>query len=578
MKTRQMLPVVLIATVLARASFAAATPAQKCAAAKVKAAGTKVNDKAQCQQKALRKSTAVDSACLAKAEQKFAKAYSKADAAGGCAVTGDADTVEVAVDACLTAFLGAIAGDAKCAALKMTAVGKKASAKATCQKKAFLKGATVDSACIAAAEGKFNTAVGKADGSGTCTGAATGLEGLVDACLTSLVSPAPQQLNCTAANGLCKALSIAGDALAPTPFNAMADPSMRRDPVSGALWLAYSWAHIQPPTGAVPKRTDVVDLHLARSTDDGMTWTYVTPLWTSQSTTSVVDGISVFTSHEVINLLPYRRASGAVVWYSVNLEYLVSPGQYIYGQPFVPAPQGTGTLPIAPAAPPDQLAAPTTKTASLGFQNSSPALGATFNLSTDAASVAMEPSLANCVVWNEPALIAQGSMIYLAAQCLTFNAGSQDNDFYALFAANPEATDPLDPSKWTWTFKGKFAGPSDAQALASNYLVQMDLARKADGTILSIFTPAVPGMLYGMPTDVHRGRRVVPMSALDPPSLAHDPAGNPIVLATVTESDLPLGPGACTYEPTSLTGILITRRIAEPSMFSLSLEETFLRP
>ena len=188
MKTPQVLLVLLAATVLARASFAAPTPAQKCAAAKMKAAGTKVYDKAKCQQKALLKSTAVDSACLAKAEQTFATAYSKAEAKGGCTVSGDAGSAEAAVDACLTSFLGAIAGDAKCAAAKMIAVGKKASAEATCQKKAFLKGTTVDPACIAAAEGKFNTAVAKADASGTCTGTATALEGLVDECLTSLVS------------------------------------------------------------------------------------------------------------------------------------------------------------------------------------------------------------------------------------------------------------------------------------------------------------------------------------------------------------------------------------------------------
>ena len=55
-----MLPIVLLATVLAGTSFAAPTPAQKCAAAKVKAAGTKVSDKAKCEQKALLKSTAVE--------------------------------------------------------------------------------------------------------------------------------------------------------------------------------------------------------------------------------------------------------------------------------------------------------------------------------------------------------------------------------------------------------------------------------------------------------------------------------------------------------------------------------------
>jgi hypothetical protein len=102
-------------------------------------------------------------------------------------VTGDADTVETAVDACLATFADAIAGEAKCAAAKMSAAGKKTASKAKCQQKAFLTGAAVDPLCVASAEAKFTAAIGKADGFGTCTPSATTLEGLVDACLTSLV-------------------------------------------------------------------------------------------------------------------------------------------------------------------------------------------------------------------------------------------------------------------------------------------------------------------------------------------------------------------------------------------------------
>lgn len=187
MKTRLMLPIMLVATLLATASFAASTPAQKCASSKMKAVATKLSDKAKCHQKALKKATTVDNACLAKAESKFATAYAKAEAKGGCTVTGDASTVEATVDACLTTFVGAIAGDAQCAAAKMSAVGVKAKAKATCQQKALLKGVAVDPTCLAKAETTFNRAIVKADASGTCTDTAAALEGLVDECIASLV-------------------------------------------------------------------------------------------------------------------------------------------------------------------------------------------------------------------------------------------------------------------------------------------------------------------------------------------------------------------------------------------------------
>ena len=65
-----------------------ATPAQKCAATKTKAAGAKVYAKAKCYQKALANGSTVDSTCLTKAEQKFVAAFGKAEAKGGCAVTG----------------------------------------------------------------------------------------------------------------------------------------------------------------------------------------------------------------------------------------------------------------------------------------------------------------------------------------------------------------------------------------------------------------------------------------------------------------------------------------------------------
>jgi hypothetical protein len=180
------LPVVLIAA-LTGTSFAAATPAEKCAAAKIKAAGAGVYGAAKCHSKALSKSASVDGACLAKAAGKLGVAYAKAEAAGGCAATGEADGAEAAVDACLETFADAIAGDAKCAATKMKAVGKKAAAKAKCHYKALLTGASVDSSCLGSAETKFNAAIAKANAAGSCTDTAAALEQLVDDCLTTLL-------------------------------------------------------------------------------------------------------------------------------------------------------------------------------------------------------------------------------------------------------------------------------------------------------------------------------------------------------------------------------------------------------
>jgi hypothetical protein len=80
---------------------AAATPAQKCAVAKNKAAAKKLGAKLKCHQKAIGVGGAVDPACLANAEAKFNAAIAKAEAGGGCVLNGDGSTIEAAVDFCV---------------------------------------------------------------------------------------------------------------------------------------------------------------------------------------------------------------------------------------------------------------------------------------------------------------------------------------------------------------------------------------------------------------------------------------------------------------------------------------------
>jgi len=77
---------------------ASQTPARKCAVAKSKAATKKIEAKLKCQQRAAQEGTAVDAACLTTAETKFDGAIAKAEAPGGCAVSGDGATIEAAVD------------------------------------------------------------------------------------------------------------------------------------------------------------------------------------------------------------------------------------------------------------------------------------------------------------------------------------------------------------------------------------------------------------------------------------------------------------------------------------------------
>ena len=72
--------------------------AVKCAASKIKAAGSKAEDKIKCHSTSFGKGQAIDPSCLTKANNKFANAFLKAEAKGGCSTTGDAATIEGIVD------------------------------------------------------------------------------------------------------------------------------------------------------------------------------------------------------------------------------------------------------------------------------------------------------------------------------------------------------------------------------------------------------------------------------------------------------------------------------------------------
>jgi hypothetical protein len=187
-----------------------ATPVQKCTAVKTKAFGVAVKGKAQCQAKARRKEALVDAACLAKAEAKLEKRFTKADAIGAC--PGDLGAAQTVTSQCVTDLDGATTGDAGCSALKIKAAGKKAAGKSACAKTAAIQGTTVDPACLAKVETKFAKAMAKADRLGACTGTAQEIEALVDACVL------PLPIACTGGTGYSTCDGTCPDGLTCRPY------------------------------------------------------------------------------------------------------------------------------------------------------------------------------------------------------------------------------------------------------------------------------------------------------------------------------------------------------------------------
>ena len=90
--------------------------------------------------------------------------------------------------------------------------------------------------------------------------------------------------------------------------------------------------------------------------------------------------------------------------------------------------------------------------------------------------------------------------------------------------------------------------------------VQMDVATKADNSLLAIITPADWNAQQG--SDTHEGCRVLEMTGGDPPALARGTSGRLRVRARILASDLvPIGPSSCGYEPASNSGIILARKV-----------------
>ena len=181
--------------------FAGVPPEVKCGDAKAKAAAIAVFAQAKCAAKAALAGTGVDPDCLLKAETKLRASFAKAESKAAC--PGDADAALAAASACATAFSGAISGDARCAAIKLKAAGVKTRSKAACARKAADKGPDALAECLAKVETKFAATIAKGDENGSCTGTASGLEALVDACIATLPSAHCNSAGYATCNGAC---------------------------------------------------------------------------------------------------------------------------------------------------------------------------------------------------------------------------------------------------------------------------------------------------------------------------------------------------------------------------------------
>lgn len=398
----------------------------------------------------------------------------------------------------------------------------------------------------------------------------------MDGPVDSVPSALPSSVDCKLATGLCPNVPIAGDPPSPGTFHGYADPSIRKDPNAGTMYMAYSWPRLLADT------TMNVELHLAHSTNLGTSWTADGPLFSSTSVTNpggAPYAASNWSSDEVIDLLPIDLGT-TTMWIQAHMSYLVPAGGHtIYEQIDTTSYVSLSAI-VAPAGAPPQtlLQLATAPEARLGARTTDPSLHPTLNLS----------SLDNdrCTNFNQPALWFQNGKLYLVVQCFE-NPASGDGKAAAHFVYSTTPSG-ADASKWQWQAVGTFITPGDAQRLGVTegegytLFTELQLATGASGQLLAILNPAKP--TPGIQPVSQYGCRAIPVTSLDPPVLATTAGGAPLVVASATESDLYTGAnegtGACSYDAASTTGIMLVRKLeADPTLgFFVSLQATKLRP
>lgn len=367
-----------------------------------------------------------------------------------------------------------------------------------------------------------------------------------------LVAPVPIgaaetiELDCLADSTDCPELTIAGDpvqeipGLGLSPFRGYGDPSIRADPNGNRLWMTYSYVWVDTDSANPPAAEPTVSIHLASSDDGGDTWKFRRRTWPSRPETDPAPpggpGLSV---HEVSTLAPLTQRDSRR-WFAMHLRYF---------QPFGPEGRRPGSFHFRLTRARRPLKLGRTREASLGGPLTDPAWSLDIDLSS------LDPALTACSIWTEPSLFGQEEKLYLVAQCIvidpTTGARRRNKEFLGVFVSDADGR--VDRLEWRWV--GKLTTRSDAKALEGHVLTQPEVTKSRDGTLILLVTPK-----RLTPRERHLGCRALELESLDPPALGRNAAGRPIVRVDIRSSDSTgLGPGLCSYDPSSTTGILFVR-------------------
>jgi hypothetical protein len=327
----------------------------------------------------------------------------------------------------------------------------------------------------------------------------------------------------------CPRISIEGDPIATSTFKGYGDPSLERDP-GGDLWLAYSWLDELAFQG---EPGFAVRTHLARSTDDGATFELVR---TTNIAVTVDKPVAGLVLHEVPSLMKDSDNQWRLTW--MTYAFLANGErvefQFVRTQGAQPADLGNST--------------------SVWLAGS-----ATTTPSEYDESLA---NLNNCLAFTEPALFSHQGVDYLAANCFV-NVADPSTERLVLLRVDGSVL----------SYVGDLLSGADAAALGGTRVEQIDLSVAQDGAVIAIVTP-----IDDNASVIHRGCVVLEVENLATATMRRDANNQLVRRAVLTADGNGIGPGLCTYDATSSTGIMMVLTDFSNTNIEFSMHATGVHP
>lgn len=345
-----------------------------------------------------------------------------------------------------------------------------------------------------------------------------------------------------------------------SPFGGFADPSIRKDP-NGFLWMAYSWPHLKFSNR---KPIPSVDIHLARSLDNGKNWEFIKKLYTAVNMENPAKrNQKGYLDYEVANLLPVSQ-NGITNWYGVTLNYFVPEDGGMAARP-----SNSFHIRVYKSEKPEDLT--NAEYTILAGGNTADEWGASQRL----IPKEINKTDKNSFFWNEPSLYFENGKLYLVMVAFNLkNRSDITRDAVYVFSTNPSGN----PDSWVWEYNGKLAGIEEAKLLSAERLTQIDIARSNNSDkLLLIATPDDWNKDYNDYN--HKGCVALEIVSLERPELRRTVSGKLAVYSKVSDSQAnELGSAACSYDPISTTGILFTRRNKTEDELTAGIWSTQLKP